>query len=80
MAVRLNFNARHDALGDGNFLASDGKSRDVNAVTERWHGTDLEWLDVLEEVVVRGLEQREVAVIAHTDHPARHVISLCKYF
>lgn len=71
MAVGLNLNARHDALSDGDFLATDREASHVDAMSERGHGTDLQGLDVLEEVLVCRLEQCEVTVIAHTDHSAR---------
>ena len=65
VAVALDLDARHDALGDRDFFAADRVADDRDLVAQLRHLAELGGLDIVEEVGrIDDLEQRQIAVVA----------------
>ncbi len=67
MAVALDLDARHDALGDRDLLAADREADDGDAVAQIGQLAQLGRLDAVQEVPVVDPDEGQVAVVADAD-------------
>jgi hypothetical protein len=68
VAVALDLDARHHALGDRDLLAADRIADHRDAIAQVGQLTQLGRLDSVEEVAIVDADEREVAVVADADH------------